>query len=249
MAPSNRVSGWAALLAEPAGPQGVYGRTLRLAREEAAESQSANVGVIAGVDEALAAVAALRDSTDCRDFIGAIAPLVVRIGRKLAMFPESFDNFSIITLLALQSISESVGSPLALPAFDIDRKVTDILVSKTLSPNERVTVALLLLDLGRPDDLRLVFLKGKPLSSPEAVALARVLAAALKSPDAKQEVEPAWEVFLRAFPSALKEEQAEWRQVLLAARLAFAKLGGMPSGGVAQALHRRVVALAEEESA
>lgn len=249
MAPSSRVSGWTSLLAEPAGPQGVYDRVLDDARERVAEPRSSNVRVIAGVERALAAVAALRGPSDCREFIGTFTPLVARIGRTLAMFPESIDNFLMIALLSLNSIGESVGSPLTLPAFDIDRKMTDILLSKTLSPNERVTVALLLLDLGRPDDVRLVFLKGKPLSSPDAVALVKVLAAAFKSSAAKKDIEPAWQAFLHAFPFVLKEEQAEWRQLLIAARIVLAKLGDTPSGEVAEALHRRVVALAEEESA
>jgi hypothetical protein len=251
MAPSNMndKTGWAALLAEPGGR---YKSVLAVIRRLTSTPPAGGAEMLlAGADQAVAAIAALRGPAECREFFAAIEPFVAHIGRRLAMFPESVNNHSTLTLLSLTAISETVGMPLVLPSFDLDAKLTDIMVDREASLRDKATAALVSLGLGRVDHVRRLFGKGappKPAASADPVALARVLAAATKSPSGSKDVEPAWEAFVRGFPAALQGEKVEWRHLLLAARIVLGKLGGTSMGEVAEALHRRIVALAAEES-
>jgi hypothetical protein len=242
------------LPAEPGGPEGVYDRVLRLVAKEAAGPLSGSIEtVIAGADESLAAVAALRGPAECRGFLTAIETVVAKIGRQVALFKDAVADQAVLTLLSLVAISETIGSPLKLPSYDVEHRFSRFLVNKTFSSADKITVALLSLVLGRSDD-KVVRFATRDRTRPAASganpgSLVEILAAALKSHGGSKDVEPAWEAFLHGFPVALQDEKAEWRHLLLAARIVFGTLGGMPVGQVAEALHRRIAALAAEESA
>lgn len=256
MTPSNVTgrTGWAALLAEPGGPEGINDRVLRIARKQATEPLTGSVEVvIAGADEALAAVAALRGAADCREFLVGIEPVVSSIGRQLEVFPEGIADRAVLAMFCLVAISETVGFPLERPSVNLERRFTRFVVSKTFSKQDKVTVALLSLDLGRLDDVPLLVGKGGPpqpaAAGADPVSLVKILAAAFKSRAGSKDVEPAWHAFLLGFPSALEAEKAEWRHLLLAARIVLGKLGSTPMGDVAETLHRRIVAFTAEKSA
>jgi hypothetical protein len=254
MTPSDRdrAAGWRALLAEP-GPQAVNDRVLRLVRNQAAGPLTGPVEtVIAGADEALAGLAALRGSAECREFLAAIEPVLASLRRRLQASAQGVNERSMLGLLSLAAIGETVGAPVDLPSRDVDRTFSRFLGSKIFSRSEKVVVALLSLGLDRADDVRLLFGKAaapKPAAAGgDPVVLAKVLAGAMNSRAGDRDVDAAWEAFLRGFPAARQAEKTEWRHLLLAARVVLGKLGGTPMGEVAETLHSRIAALAAGES-
>jgi hypothetical protein len=218
---------WAAILREPGGPAGVHDRVLRLVRDEASEPiQGRSDEVLAGVDEALAAVAALQGPAPCRDFIAAIAPVVDQVGRVLKMFPDSIHTLSMLSLLSISAVAEAVGRPVALPEYDVDAKLTELVRDEELSQPQQVTVALLALDLGRLDTVRAR--SGKP--GPDAARLVAALTP--------------WDAYARGFPESLDRGEGDWIHLLLAARIVLGKIEGVPMGQVAETVHGRLVELA-----
>jgi hypothetical protein len=229
----------------------VHERTLRMASKEAARPGAGTLEpIISGTDDSLAAIAILRGPAAGREFPPSVAPVVALIGRQIGMFRDGIADLSVLGLLSLVTISESVGAPLEMPAFDVDYRFKNFLANKQFSNAERVTVALLALHFGRKDDVRLIINSvGRGKVAPgNPVALVRALADALDSGKASVEVESAFDEFVRAFPSGLEADTAEWRQLMLGALLVLGKLGGNPLTEVAELVHRRVLNLASAES-
>jgi hypothetical protein len=208
--------------------------------------------LLAGLDEPLAAEATLRGADAVRGTLQVLEPIAHKIDRRLEVAPSSIPHLSTLMLLSISAIGEAVGAPLPAPTFDVDGRLEDLILDHDLSREDKVTLALLSLGRGRMDDVGLLFGKGAPkpdAAGADPVALAQVLARALKSGTRSKDVEPAWDAFLRGFPAALDSGKAEWRHLLLAARIALARHGKTPPAQVADALHRRIVELAAEDSA
>jgi hypothetical protein len=239
MAPSDK-TGWSQQLANPGGPEGVHEQVFRLTRKEATERPRDAEAFVPGADEAVAAVAVLRGPADCREYVADVTPAFDMIGRKLTVFPQSISNFSILAIMSLTAISECVGAAIRLPAFDLDRKITDLLTAKNLSPNQDATLALVLLGLDRKKDVTLLLAKRKSIVGTFPFKLIAAL-------DSGKEVEAIWESFLREFPSLVNAGKAEWRHLVLAARV-VARRRNQPVADVADTLHRRAVELASEAS-
>jgi hypothetical protein len=241
---------WAELFA---GSVALHERTMRMASKEAAQPGAGDLEpIISGADDSLAAIAIIRGPAAGRDFPPAVASVVARIGRQLQMFRDGIADRSALELLSLLAISESVGAPLKRTDYDVDYRFKRFLTNKVFSRTEKMTVALLALDLGRIEDARLVVSansRGGAAVPGDPLMLVKVLAAASGSQEASAEIDPAFDAFLVGFPGALKAEKAEWRQLMLSARLVLGKLGGIPAGEVAEHLHRRIKKIAEEESA
>jgi hypothetical protein len=237
MAPSE-VTHWVQLTAQPGGPEGVHDQVIRVTRAASKERSSSPERLAAGFDEAVAAVAVLRGPADCRDGIEDVRPAFDLVGRKLTMFPGSIDDYSMLAIFSLTAISECVGAPIVLPEFDIDRKITDLLVAKTFSPNQDATLALVLLGMDRKKDVKLVLTKRKSSAGTHPFKLIAAL-------NDGKEADAIWESFLREFPSLVNAEKAEWRHLVLAAR-AVATRHKQPVAHVADTLHRRAVELASE---
>lgn len=239
----NDSAGWSALLAESIRP---YKGELAVVRSLAADPPPNDAHVaIAGLEEAVAALVALRGPGEYKNFFPTIQPLLTKIGRKLSMFPESIDAVSMTTLFCLSMFSEAMATPLSLPEYDVDERLKSVTSYRDASKLGKVTAILICLSYGRLDEARYL-----PAGIDAATAsLIKQLAAGLKSGSSSKDVEAAWDAYLRAFPQALQNEAAEWRHLLLAARLALGKLGGVPAGQVAESLHERIKKLAAEESA
>jgi hypothetical protein len=239
----NVSTGWSSLLAEPIRR---YERQLSIVRGLAADAPSGKPHlVVAGVDEALAALVALRGPAECKDFFPAIQPLMTEIGEELSMFPGSVDAVSMMSVFCLSEFSATMAIPPVLSEFNVDEKLKEITSYRNASMLDKVTATLICLCFGRAHEVRYL-----PANVDAAAAsLIKLLAAALEAGSGSKEVEPAWDAYLRVFPRALAAKTAEWRQLLLAARLAMGKFGGVPVGEVAERLHRRIKQLAEEESA
>ena len=248
-------NGWPALLAQPGGPGGVYEAALR---RSCAAAQGDLTGSIelqtAGFGEDLARMAVLIGSDHSRQYVEPMRRMVALLNQLVELGPNNIDDSSTVELLVLVAESEALGSALPSPKLDVEDKFTDFVVSRELDKGDKLAVALLALDLGRFDDVRGLFGKiapAKPDAPPSAdpVDLVKTLTVALKSESGKKAVAPAWDAFLRAFPALLGAEAAEWRHILLAGRIVLHKLEGLPIDQVADAIHRRVVALAAESSA
>ena len=135
----------------------VHERTLRLASKEAAGPiAGALEPVITGTDEALAALSILRGPEAFRAFPGAIASVVARLGREIEMFREGIADRSVLGFLSLVAISEAIGAPLELSGYDVDHRFKRFVSNKVFSRTEKVTVALLALNLGRVKDAQLI---------------------------------------------------------------------------------------------
>ncbi len=239
MAPSDN-TGWSQQLANPGGPEGVHDQVFGLTRKEAKERPRDAEAFVPGADEAVAAIAVLRGPAECREYIADVTPAFDMIGRKLTVFPQSISNFSMLAILSLTAISECVGAAIRLPAFDVDRKIADLLVAKNLSPNQDAAFALALLGMDRKKDVALVLGKRKSLTGTYPFKLVAAL-------DSGKDVDAIWESFLREFPSLVKAGKAEWRNLVLAARV-VARRRNQPIADVADTLHRRAVELASEAS-
>lgn len=231
-------TGWSQQLANPGGPEGVHDQVFGLTRKEAKERPRDAEAFVPGADEALAAIAVLRGPAECRDYVADIKPAFDMIGRKLTLFPQSIGNFAMLAILSLTAISECVGTPILLPAFDVDRKITDLLAAKNLSPNQEATVALVLLGMGRKKDVKLLLTKRKSIANAYPFKLIAAL-------DGGKDIDMIWESFLHQFPSLVKAEKAEWRHLVLAARV-VATRHNQPVADVADNLHRRAIELASE---
>jgi hypothetical protein len=231
----------------------IHERTLRMASKEAAQPGAGDLEpIISGADDSLAAIAIIRGPAAVRDFPPTVASVVARIGRQLQMFRDGIADRSALELLSLVAISESVGAALKPPDYDVDYRFKRFLTNKVFSRTEKMTVALLALDLGRIDDVRLIVnanSRGGAAAPGDPLMLVRILTAAFGSHEASAEIGPAFDAFLVGFPGALKAEKAEWRQLMLAARLVLGTFGDVPAGEVAEHLHRRIKKFAEEESA
>jgi hypothetical protein len=238
----NSSASWSSLLKQSIRP---YKGELAIVRSLAADPPPMRVhAAIVGVDEDVAALVALRGPAACKDFFKVIQPLMSRIGRSLSNSPGSVDAVAMATVFCLSAFSEAMGTPLESSDFDVDRKLDEILAYRDASPMDKVTAILICLDLGRMSATKLL-----PSGiEPATAALIKQLAAGLEGSLSK-ETEAAWDAYLRAFPRALEAETAEWRHLLLAARLALGKLGGVSIGEVAETLYQRIKKLAEEESA
>jgi hypothetical protein len=82
----------------------------------------------------------------------------------------------------------------------------------------------------------------------DPIALVQRLAPALGSAKTMTGIEPIWNEFVHGFPAALRAEAADWRHLLLAARVVVPRLGLAPLPEVADSLHAHVRRLAAEES-
>src|ERR1041385_4871641 len=242
MGPSNmnNTAGWSSLLAESVRRfKGILGVARRLAAKP--PPMRAHVA-LAAVDEAVAALAALRGSAECRDLFPEIQPLMTQIIRKLSMFPDSVDPVSMMTLFCVNLFSEAVAAPLESSDFDVRQKLDDIMTYRDASALDRVTTALICLNFDRVYDVKLLAAKT------DKTALSLIKALAVRASSGSKELEAAWEAYLRAFPRSLQAKTAEWRQLLLAARLVLGKRGGIPAGEVADTLQRRIKMIADAES-
>ncbi len=240
MAPSDN-TGWSQLLANPGGPDGVHDQVFGLTRKEAKERPRDAEAFVPGADEAVAAIAVLRGPAECREYVADVTPAFDMIGRKLTIFPQSISNFSMLAILSLTAVSECVGAAIRLPAFDLDRKIGDLLVAKNLSPNQDAAFALVLLGMDRKKDVALILGKRKSLTGTYPFKLVAAL------DGGKKDVDAIWESFLHEFPSLLKAGKAEWRHLLLAARV-VARRRNQSVADVADTLHRRAVEIAAEGS-
>lgn len=245
--------GWTALLADPGGPTNVHGTVLELARTRAAAPRTgAGERVLAGVDEALAAIAILQGPAACRETVGALQPVAARVARKLSVAPATIDPLSLTMLFSVATVAETLGTPFELPPFDEDARLDDLLVARLLSPGDRSVIALVSLGRGRTRDVELLF-RPTPVPTAETasgdpIELCRLLAAALEPHASREDVSRAWNLFVRNFPRLLKSGKAQWRHLLLAARVVMGRIEGVPMGEVADALHTRVEELAREEA-
>lgn len=233
---------WSSLLEKSIRP---HKGELAIARRLAANPPPSGAHLaIAGVDEDVAALLALRGPAECKDFFPAMQRLMTDIGKSLTMFPASVDAVSMMTLFCLQAFSETVATPLETSRFDVDGKLDEILAYRDASSQDRITAILISFGFDRVDAV-----KWLPSDIDVATAsLIKQLAVVLKSTSGKRDVEPAWDAYLRAFPRMLSDESAEWRHLLLAARLVLGKLRGVPVGEVAGGLHLRIQQLAADES-
>jgi hypothetical protein len=247
---AERDARWSALLAEPGGPGGRYDQMLERMRTRAQEPRTgAGERVLAGNDEALAAVAVIRGAAAALPFADAAMPVVAAVGQKLAISPASIDPVSVLMMLSFAGIGETLGSAVPEPPFDVDRRLDDLLLHRTFSPPDRMTLALLLLARQRSRHVRTILghRGGPTASSAEEMVLIETLAATPKRRGAAADLEPAWNAFVNRFPAALQEERAEWRHLLLAGRIVLPRLELAPIGGVADALHRAAAGRAAEE--
>src|SRR5215471_6970664 len=121
---------WAVLLAKAAKGAGADDRVLALVSGQVADFKSAMAEFFAGAEDALAAIAALRGSADCKIFATSVAPAFAAVGRKLMLLPASVDNNSLVSLLCLSSMAESVGATLALPKLDLAAKFRGLAVDR-----------------------------------------------------------------------------------------------------------------------
>jgi hypothetical protein len=248
-------NGWASLLTRYGGQESVYEEALRITCAAAAGDLAGSIELhLAGFSDALAAVTVLGGSAKTRPYVDQVSRLVARLNRRLERSSTNINVRSTVDLLVVVAESEAIGSMLPAPKFEVEDKFTDFVVSKQLSKHDKLAVALLALDLDRLDDVRGLFGKvvpARPDTPPSAdpVDLVKTLTVALKSESGKTAVAPAWDAFLRAFPALLAADAAEWQHILLAGRIVLHKLEGLPVDQVADAIHRRVVALAAEPSA
>ena len=246
-----RNAGWSSLLADSTSHhEGVLDVARRLV---SGPPLTRGHIALAGVDAAVSALVALRGAAVCMNFFPELQPLVDRIGRKLALFPDSVDPLSMMTFFSVIAASETVGAPLKSPDFDVEAKLDELITFREKSSNDKVTMALLALGSGHANDARLLFGEGEAASAGAAdktvVSLVVTLASALESRAGANEVGPIWDAYLRGFPQALEASSAEWQHLLLAARIVMGKLGGTPVGEVAETLHRRIKEIAAGESA
>jgi hypothetical protein len=216
------------------------------ARRRAIDSSSAGAhALLPAADEDLAALNALRGPAECRSLLSDIQPLMSKIGWELSRVPASVNAVAMARVFCLSAFSEAMSAPLALPSFDVEDRLNSLLAYQDSSARYKVTAILISFGFGRVDTLNWL---PAEIDSPTA-SLIKHLADGLKSGSGSNVVEKAWSDYLQAFPQALHRETAEWRHLLLAARLAMGKLGGVPTGEVAEALHQRIKKLAAEESA
>ena len=239
----NNAASWSSLLKQSIRP---YKGELAIVRSLAADPPPIRAhAAIVGVGEDVAALVALRGPAECKDFFKVIQPLMTRIGRSLSYSPGSVDAVSMATLFCLSAFSEAMGTPLELSDFDVDKKLDEILAYRDASPMYKVTAILICLDFGRVSAAKVL-----PAGiEPATAALIKQLAAGLEAGSRSKDTEAAWGAYLRAFPEALEADSAEWRHLLMAARIAMGRLGGVPPGQVAETLHQRIRKMAEEESA
>jgi hypothetical protein len=237
---------WASLLAHRGGPHGVYDAVLKLVLARAAQPKLGAIErVITGADEALAAVLVLRGPEQAGMLGKHLTPIIPKIGRKLGLAPTSIDELSRLTLLTLALTSETAGVSLDLPPLDLGTTFDDMLVNRAFPPADTLSLAFLSLNHDRPTDVRMLFGAG-PTGGADAPALARLLARAAGSHEAAADVPGAWDLFVRRFPGLLRAQKAEWRHLVLAARLCLAKHGGAPVETVAGLVRDQAQALAAE---
>jgi len=236
----NNSVGWSALLAESIRP---YKGELAVVRSLAADPPPNDAHVaIAGLEEAVAALVALRGPGEYKNFFPTIQPLLTKIGRKLSMFPESIDAVSMTTLFCLSMFSEAMATPVFFPEYDVDERLKSVTSYRDASKLGRVTAILICLSYGHLDEARYL-----PAGiDPTMASLIKQLAAGLESGSGSKTLESAWDAYLRGFPQSFEAENAEWRHLLLAARLVFGKFGGVAAGEVAETLHRRIKKIANE---
>jgi hypothetical protein len=251
MMPSNgeTMTGWRALLGEPQGPGGRYDSVLEPLRRHASGA-AMNERLLLGTDDALAAIAVLRGPGAARPVAEAAAPVVSWTNRKLTLAASMAGALSSLSLLSFVSVGETTGATHPGLTFNADTVFDRLLVDKGLPTPDRITLAFLSLDRGRPRDVRSIVSQG-PVSKSAAdpIVLIKTLAQALDTRTPSPTLDSAWSGFVRSFPSALAVETVEWRHLVLAARIVLAKLGSVNVGEVAQTLHQQVTALAAEETA
>ena len=242
---------WSALLKESGGPAGHYQAMLERMRDRAAQTKTgAGERALAGNDEALAALAALRGAAAARPFAEAAMPVISRAGETLAIAPGSMDSLSMLMVLSMTAVSETIRGAMPEPGFDVERRMDDLLLDKSLSKPDRVTLAFLSLGRNRIADVKPIVSQSsasKNSAAADPIGLIRSLAAALKSRAALKDADSRWDTFVRGFPAALQSRTAEWRHLLLAARIVLPALGRATIGNVADSLHAVVTGLAAEE--
>jgi hypothetical protein len=237
---------WPDLLDAARGPAAAHEQSLRTVEGLARAGAAGNPLVyLAGADDHLAAVVALRGPDRGRAFADAVEPLVAASIRLLRPAPSPAYALGALRVLSLAQIAASCGRPVTPPGFSPDPWLAALPVPD-LDPQDAVTLALLDVAARRLDDVRLLLGEPRAGASPGAdpAALARLLAAAVAERAEPAAVEPAWDAFLHGFPAGLAAREAQWRHLLLAAHIVHAVIGAAPPGEVAAALHREIAALA-----
>lgn len=238
----NESANWSSLLAESVRP---YKGELAIVRRLAADPPKGSISLaIVGVDDDVAALLALRGPAECKDFFPVIQPLMTDIGLDLTLFPNTIDAVSMMSIFCLSAFGEAMSTPVELPEFKVEERLDSITGYQDASNLDKVTAALICLGYGRVDaagDL--------PYDVDEAAsALIKQLVAGVQAGSGPRELESAWDAYLRGFPQAFDAEDAEWRHLLLAARLVLGKFGGVPAGKVAETLHSQIKMIADAEA-
>jgi hypothetical protein len=251
-APAAPPNAWAGLLANPTRPDGIdEGAVARLREAAVTRPRGVISTYVIGADDVLAAVTALRGAEACRALVADVSPLLRNVGISLGPKPDASDYLPALHLLSFSAIAECAGAKVDVGPFKPKRWLDALPGVPELPEERKITVALLALGAGEPRIAEMLsrkperFAPGRTVGA-DPVALVRYLAAAMQAKAGLDAVEPAWDAFVRGFPAASLAGKTEWRHLLLAARVVLAKIGGTPVDEVADALHRRILALAAE---
>jgi len=231
-------STWAEILSAPDGPGGVYTSIERVILVQARDPENAR-GSLSLAGEVIATKTLLRDISRAKAFVEAIAPVFKVEGELLEMIPDMEPPMCAAKLAAVEIVSETVRAPLRLPTeTQLPQRLSDALTNDP-SDEEQLTIGLLSLlrkEFARID--KYLF------SSKEVQSLISDFRGALKPPAKKSVALDAFDRYLRAFPTLLAAQEANWTQLLLAATLVLGDLGGVPRGDVAETLRKKVHELA-----
>lgn len=228
-------SEWAALLAEPEGPEGSLDDMKQMTLLLAAEPKSYAQALISAANW-LASALVLRSRSECLEVVEALRPSFGACIDSLSVFPRGRTSMWTLDVLSFADVAETLGEKFDLGDVDIRARLKDCLRKDELPELRQATVVMMMLSRGWHEGMK-VFRKKAVHTGP--VALVQLLDMALASNKPDVAAAP-FEQFIESFPSLLEGDMVEWRQLLLAARLMYCNLGKLPLAQVAEKLAERV---------
>ena len=198
----------------------------------------------------LAEALALLGEEPCRPYLDLLLPFLPEAVAGLDP-DKPGRSLSAAGLIGFLQVAECLGAGIDPDHLAAAGRWLRQLTERTSPPpeRERFSFALAAVALGE-EELVPSFLPGGPLAPAiqpgeafqlNAHGFIRYLASAARQRASLEDVRPAWESFLDAFPRKLAAQTLSWPDLLHAARAVFGRIGGVPADRVGRELHKSVM--------